>query len=690
MELFLVIGVIVGILAGIVQVVQYFQDRHEKSKGVKKQGSTDSIIQIEKLPKYTVPNNLPPRGEFVGRENEKSRIHTALCSRSFIVSIDGIGGIGKTSLALQVVHECLAARQSELHSENIAWFEGFIWTTARDRELNLNSLLDSVARTLDYPGIAQQPLDEKQISIRRLLQGQPYLIVVDNFETITDDNLRDFLLNLPEPTKSLITTREQKISQAYSISIRGLPEKEALYLIRLEGKRLGLDSLVSMDDVVLLQLYQGTGGAPLAIKWAIGQVKQRGQSLDAVFLALYTARGDIFEQVFARSWELLTADSKRVLMSMPFFATPASRTAIEAASDVHHFSLDDAVGQLVEMSLLEASNELDLSNRRYGTHPLTRAFALKHAQESPGVRENIISRLGDYFLKFSNQFGVWWQSTGYNQMELDVINILTVVKNCLSIGRLKLAWEIFDQASHFLVVRGYWNDTLSLAETISEYAHQNGDEIIEAGPWSWPIGWIFRHRGDLDRAEYYDAKALTVFEKYGLTGDIAYARRNLGRCAQERGQLDIAEKYLYQAFEYYQTANLEHQISATTTNLAELALLQGNLERALELGTNNLPLANKLGDNERSANLRMVLSAVYRKMNDLDEARQFMSEGLAFMRQTNRLDGIADCMFGLAQIELDAGNRLVARPMLTEALEIYRRLDMRNQIQHIEELLSKM
>ncbi|MFQ6014143.1 MAG: NB-ARC domain-containing protein [Anaerolineae bacterium] len=195
---------------------------------------------LEPPPQPTIPSNLPPRKEFIGREKERARVREALASRWPLTCIDGIGGIGKTALALEVAGECLRVSKGEVPADGILTFDGFIWTTAKDRELALNDVLDAVARTLDYPGIAQQPLEEKQESVRKLLQTKPYLLIVDNFETVTDDAVRDFLLRLPEPSKALITSREQKLRQAWAVSLKGLEQEEALTPIRSEGRRIRL------------------------------------------------------------------------------------------------------------------------------------------------------------------------------------------------------------------------------------------------------------------------------------------------------------------------------------------------------------------------------------------------------------------------------------------------------------------
>jgi hypothetical protein len=299
----------------------------EKQYGGVHVGQAEQVIVMppppvspEKTPPApAIPSNLPSRGDFIGRGKEMARVRELLASRAYLVCIDGIGGIGKTALALEVAHACLKEKA----------FEGVIWTTAKDRELTLSDVLDTVARTLDYPGVAQYPLAEKRDSVRRLLQAKPYLLAVDNFETVTDDAVRDFLLDLPEPSKALVTSREQKLRQAAAVSLRGLEEGEALLLIRSEGRRLGLAAVEETEDRVLLQLYAATGGAPLALKWAVGQIKQQGQSLDVVLAALYEARGEsVFEYMFARAWSLLTEEARRVLLVMPIFASSASRAAI--------------------------------------------------------------------------------------------------------------------------------------------------------------------------------------------------------------------------------------------------------------------------------------------------------------------------------------------------------------------------
>jgi tetratricopeptide (TPR) repeat protein len=645
---------------------------------------------LHAVPQRQLPHNLRPRSEFVGREAEKARVHEALQSRSYLISIDGIGGIGKTSLALELAYKCLHASKGERPTDDVATFDGFIWATAKDHNLTLNALLDAIARTLEYPGIAQQLVEEKQIGVQRLLQEKPYLLIVDNFETITDDGVRDFLLNLPEPSKALITTREQKLRQVWAISLKGLAKPEALVLIRSEGRRLGLVSLERAEDRVLLHLYQATGGAPLAIKWAVGQIKQKGQSLDTVLSALHEARGSIFDNIFTRSWDILSADARQVLMVMPIFATYASLAGTEAASDVHHFALDEVLGQLVEMSLVDATDELDLARRRYSIHPLTRAFAEAKLKQEPETNQATRQRLAEFYRLFTEEHGGFRYQEGFIHLETDLANILDTIRWCWEQGLTEIGINILHNIRGFMVIRGYWNDMLTLGQQAIEQAAEMGDEVEVA---RWRIGsisWVHRHRGDLKLAEEHAVGALSVFERFGDEGYIAYTKRSLGRIAQERGDFERAEELLREALAYYQTEGDENDILFVTSNIAENALKRGDLDTAWSWGNNALTSARQLNDPERIGHQLKILGGVARQRGDLQQARELWQEALSHFKRAKRVDEIADVLFGLSQIEIGMGETREARRRLSEALETYRRLDIQSRVQDVEAILAEL
>ncbi len=696
-----------------------------------------------------IPHNLPPRSEFIGREEAKALVHEALRSRSYLISIDGIGGIGKTSLALEAAYECLQVSQyvrqlnqttsapepvveqevlnlppqlynrlqtallkcgpfdsevelramfvdarinpwrdtfpevrnrvsrvivlidellhryattgenallfflqvlkeqvpagdtcnrdlatlttelehvlkdqkkvpdrlpeppylpPSLDVQKIARFEGFIWATAKDRNLSLNDLLDVIARTMDYPGIAQKPLEEKHLAVEKFLRRHPYLLVVDNFETISDEAVYSFLLNLPEPSKALITTREQKLNRVWAISLKGLIEDEAVELMRNEGHRVGMVTLAQAPNTTLLQLYKATGGIPLAIKWAIGQIKQKGQSLDAVLIALHGATGDIFDHIFGRSWDLLSEDARRVLELMSLFATSASYGAIEAVSNIQHFALDNALGQLVEMSLLEATDELALDQRRYGLHPLTRAFASTKLAEKPQYARYRLTKLLSFTEEMVSKFGGSWDQKGFALLDLELPNILEVISLCWTrdTSFILKGLYIFSQIADYLINRGYWDKAIVLGQQAIELSEKINDERQAALFKVWPVSCILRHRGNLNLAEVLIKEALPIIQHAGDERAIAGAKRNLGRVYEGLGQVDDAEKLLRQALEYVEqalkhTEDDDHRLfhSLVAANLGNVLVCKRELAEAWDLCSDAYEKVKPLGDSER-------------------------------------------------------------------------------------------
>lgn len=391
-------------------------------------------------------------------------------------------------------------------------------------------MLDIAARTLEYPKIRELPPAEKRHEIIKHFQENPCILVIDNFESITDEALIGFIQTIPEPSKCLITSRVQKLRQARSISLHGMQADEASILVQNEGKRVGIDltALISHREK-FQQFYEATGGAPLAIRWSIGQIKQRGQSIDSVLNSLHDARGDVFEAIFERAWLLLSQTAKAILTILPVFASSASKDAIAIASDLSDEEIREGLGQLVEMWLVEVSQDIDEINRRYRLHPLTRSFAGKHLSAKPDLAHRTRLKLAAYFAKYSSERGGdQWSWQRYDEIEAEILNIFPLIDWCFKNSAPQAGVKLTQSVTFFMSLRGYISEALHLGRQAADAARNNGSSEDLAWLLVKGVGWREINGGDLDAGEAYSREGLRIYEALEDPAGIQNAWFNLG------------------------------------------------------------------------------------------------------------------------------------------------------------------
>src|SRR5579859_3246553 len=209
------------------------------------------LFSAEEQAGSAVRRNLPGRSyeRFVGREEELTKVEQFLSPRHRVgvVCLIGIGGVGKTALALEIAH-----RKSENHlslppNER---FEAIVWVTAKQTELlpvgimtrnptftDLSDLYRAIAEVLDLPAITRAlTLADREVIVAQVLAEHRVLLILDNLEDIDDQALMVFLRDLPTPSKAIVTTRH-RIDVAIPVQVRHFNENEARELIHIECQR---------------------------------------------------------------------------------------------------------------------------------------------------------------------------------------------------------------------------------------------------------------------------------------------------------------------------------------------------------------------------------------------------------------------------------------------------------------------
>ncbi len=198
----------------------------------------------------------PPRG----RKGLLSQAMNALQGGEKLVALTGQGGIGKTVLAAEAARR-LASRYPG----------GVFWRSAADiKDLDLDKLLNAFENVFG-PQFRTLPLDQKRDVALNYLRNYDTasLLVVDNAESIHDENLWRFLEGIPQPSAALVTTRESLPREGKEIRIPEMEPGESGRLLLQEARRRSprWGEHLSPEDLKSLQEIAGVmKGHPLAIK----------------------------------------------------------------------------------------------------------------------------------------------------------------------------------------------------------------------------------------------------------------------------------------------------------------------------------------------------------------------------------------------------------------------------------------
>lgn len=335
---------------------------------------------------YEIPKHYK---EFIGRQKQLNQTENALLDTQgkWIITFDGMGGIGKTALAREIIDR----------SKIKDFFEFIIWEQSpkdtshlvSSRGMTYESILDTIALRLDALDALQMNMQGKEEKINYLLNKHRVLLVLDNLETAKEpqNELVSRLMNILSPSKALLTSRYRFSGDVFAFHIQGLSEGEAVNLILTEAENKHITQVRHTSKKNLKQLVASTGGSPLALKLLVGQLGFL--PLDVVLEKIssvqisydYSEEDDyiaLYRNIFMPSWELLSKNAKLLLISLALFPAGIGGTfeALREISELSSSILTRLITELWRFSFIEVDQSVSLENTRYYLHALTQNFVL--------------------------------------------------------------------------------------------------------------------------------------------------------------------------------------------------------------------------------------------------------------------------------------------------------------------------
>ncbi|MEJ6480894.1 tetratricopeptide repeat protein [Nostoc punctiforme UO1] len=663
------------------------------------------LSQLQGKRPESFPDNLPRYNDvFVGRKQEIARCLEALSpeERGWGVTIDGIGGMGKTALALEVAH---LARKQALFDAYLFVSAKTTWLSAegvREETLALSSL-DSFCREF-AKGLGQTDIvkmtdaTERRRALLDALRGRRTLLIWDNLETLNAeerDMIAEFVRKLPTPNKAIITSRRRTGESAVTIRLDRLLETEALELMQAKGRshpRLAQE-LNATKPEILTALYEASGGNPLALDWTLGQVADKGYSISVALERLRNAAKspDLYGFLFADAAQTLSGNDRTVLSALAVFTTPATTPALADATDLAITELQVSLERLVTLSLVN-----DLDGERFGVHPLTRTYiqaavggtdTVGTAPLVSGIRFDSAAqhKVLRYWVDFAQKYGGNSKDAykTHDKLEAEWQNlegVATTLREMASIpGALKerqAAQMLIDLETalyNFLFFRGYWDERVRLGE----WRYQAGKALgqwSDAGWGAYQIAWIHYNRAETDRAASWSAQMTDAMERGGSRLGKATAISLQGAIAEQRNDWAEAERLYQETLAIYRELEDEVCEAITFNDLGGVAQQQGQYDRAESYYKQALAIEEKLENKERQANYCGNLGLLALDRDRPTEARPWYKRELVLAQEVGRQDLVADAQIGLAQVLEEEGRYTEALPLALSALEIWERL----------------
>lgn len=675
-----------GLNAGIREALLQLTDAIAEKKAL----PAGDQLALPAPPKPKVYHNLPQPdyGRFVGRDKELVQVARILRpyphSQEHLVTIDGIGGIGKSALALEVAHRFLRNYDRIPPEER---FEAIIWTSAKQNVLTAEGITTrrQVLRTLDdiYTAIAvalqreditrARPEEQAEV-VRQALTQQRTLLIVDNLETVDDEMVLSFLRELPAPTKAVITTRH-RLDVAYPVRLVGMPWDDAQQLIAQEQQKKSV--ILSQDEVH--RLYDRTGGVPLAIVWSIAQMGF-GYGVEAMLTRLGQQTSDIARFCFEGTVERIRGKpAHKLLMVLSLFATDASREALGYVANLPELDRDEGLVELERLSLInKASN-------RFWLLPLTKAFA---SEENAERKKRYIQ----FYLEFcQREIGTkYWDSTKYDakQMMPEMENLILAINLGFSFQNWQAVQGIFVGIVHPLASS---LATLSKRVDLAEKAIIAAKNLEDKEMLAWfhigGLAYALEEIGQMDEALDHTRIGQSIAQEAGLSDCLAYVNYRLASLAMKHRDYDAALRHIQLALS--EAVSPETKLRALMVQ-AQFYENRGDLEKALETYLTAAEIASEGGVSVNEVWALQKLGNIYRQLGELDAAEKSYLRVQMLANNYGWSKNLADSTLGLAQVSHMRDDWQLARNYAKQAKAIYEQIGRIDRVEEIDKLLKKL
>jgi predicted ATPase/DNA-binding SARP family transcriptional activator len=659
---------------------------------------------------------VPPAGQLpkpltdlIGREQDTLEVSSRLF-RSRLVSLVGIGGVGKTRLAIQV-----AGVWAEDQPEGVAF-------------VDLAPISDGgqTARAVaGVLGVAEESSRSLSETLSEALRERRFLLVLDNCEHLLDACAQLAAHLLAEcPALVILTTSRQALGvtgeSVWPVSPLAVPTAaeriSAETVSRSPAVRLFVDrasaalpgfSCNDQNYSSVSEICSRLDGVPLALELAAVRIRVLGPRQIAARLndrfgllnrgsRSVLPRQQTLRALIDWSYDLLSESERRLLGRCSVFAGGWTLEAAEAVCAETLEETDvvlDTLSGLVHQSLVQVTSD-EGSERRYRLLETVRQYArerLGHGDEA----DQTLRRHRDWFLELTKAAQVTFreieQVVWLNRLESEHDNLRAAIEYCRqdeegALPQLKFAgglWRFWLERGYFSEGRAYLTAAMVRSEGIEAEDSLRTKVLNGAAAMAW-------HQGDISEARAWCEEGLRRARRSGDPVQIDPCLNNLGAVVYSQGDLVAAKSLWEEALALRRISQDAASIASTLNNLAYLASSEGDSARAEQLHGEALSLVRDEAHRHQRRAALIGLGNLCDAAGEYENAAIYFEEALSLSRDLDDKECICGSLTALGKLAIQQGQMARAGVLLQEALVLARDTGMKPVMIEGLEVLAKL
>jgi predicted ATPase/DNA-binding SARP family transcriptional activator len=647
---------------------------------------------------------LPPRlplvlAHFFGREEEIEFLTQALLpDRSSavrrLVTITGLGGTGKTRLALEAAY-----RLADVYEQRV-WFVSL--GDVDDADLLLDSVHDSL-------GLERTKSMDARQEVADALGTAPALLVLDNFEQIvgTGTKVVAGLLSSVPSLRCLVTSRQRlDLPGERELPLSPLPVPVDAVgpdrLLEFPGVQLFVDRVQAVrprfaltDDnaEAVSDVCRYLDGLPLALDlvaaWSAtltpAQMRERlagghGKSLDFLVSRRKEAesRHRSLRTALEGSLEQLPPELQRFFVRLSVFRGGFS---LEAAEKVAGAGIDDVLDAIAELQSRSLVREDEVQGNggnsiRFSTLSTLRAFAAERLGEDAPATQETHARFYFDLVQDARDAIIANDAAWLDRLETEHDNL----RGALAWGRrndmestLVTAYTL----SRFWHVRGHSREWRAwLSSVIPEISTPVSDWVLAATLQS--LASLCFAQSDFPASRRFYEQAVEVWRRVGEALELVRAVKNLSHVVRVLRDYHGSRRLLEEAIAIARESEspaMKELMPVLLLDLGSVLFGLNQLEEAREIHEECLDRFRAQGDQFNICCALNGLAMVLWALHDNPAARSYLIECVSLARDGGYLWLEGAALHGLGELDRYDGELVGARDYLRQCVQVFRRLD---------------